>query len=156
VILNHTHFTRGARDIVGRLSTDKNIMVARGLHLVSFMVASAAAFQPAHLQQRMRASRTPMMNARKGGILGAVDDILDYLTNMGGYTGFTEDELKGGKSLNERDMSEFGKPTEDLDENITTAFVVLLILFPSVLGLIAVKIFGTPAFFTYAAKDAGT
>ena len=32
---------------------------------------------------------------RKQGILGAWEDVLDYLTNMGGYTGFTEEELKG-------------------------------------------------------------
>ena len=120
------------------------------------LVAAVAAFQGPTLQRQLaRASHAPMMMARKGGILGAVDDILDYLTNMGGYTGFTEDELKGGKSLNERDMSDFGKPTEDLDDRVTTAFVILLIAFPSVLGLIAIKLFGTPAFFTYAAKDAG-
>ena len=96
------------------------------------------------------------MSQRKGGLLGAVDDILDYLTNMGGYTGFTEDELKGGNvDLNRRDMSEFGRPTE-VDNNVTTAFVIALIAFPSIVGLIAVSIYGAPAIFTFAAKDAGT
>lgn len=31
--------------------------------------------------------------------------VLDYLTNMGGYTGFTEEELKGGGLAN-KDMAE--------------------------------------------------
>ena len=96
-----------------------------------------------------------MNQQRKGGILGAVDDILDYLTNMGGYTGFTEDELKGG-NIGNRDMTDFGKPTEGIDENVTSAFVILLIAFPSILGLIAVSLYGAPAIFTFAAKDAGT
>ena len=37
---------------------------------------------------------------RKQGILGAWEDVLDYLTNMGGYTGFTEEELKGLQGQN--------------------------------------------------------
>ena len=74
---------------------------------------------------------------------------------MGGYTGFTEDMLKGDGTeleLKQKDMSDFGKPT-DLGaggETTTSAFVLLLILFPSTLGIIGVKLFGAPAIFTFA------
>jgi hypothetical protein len=76
------------------------------------------------------------------------------------YTGFTEADLKdtGGEISNERmekraASEDFGKPTEDLNDNITTAFVVLLIAFPSVIGLIGASIYGTPAIFRGVTKD---
>ena len=86
----------------------------------------------------------------KGGLRGVADDILDYLTNMGGYTGFTEQQLKGEtSSLNEVDMERWGQPKTDIDENVTTAFVVILALFPLVLGYIGIKVFGAPQLFTF-------
>ena len=98
-----------------------------------------------------------MMAQRKGGILGAVDDVLDYLTDMGGYTGFQEGELKGDdmgdgemKSLDNRDMSSFGETTEGINDNTTSAFVLLLIVFPSILMFIGIQIFGAPSIFTFA------
>mmetsp|Transcript_43445 Transcript_43445/g.114837 ORF Transcript_43445/g.114837 Transcript_43445/m.114837 type:complete len:141 (+) Transcript_43445:21-443(+) len=88
---------------------------------------------------------------RQGGILGAWEDVLDYLTNMGGYTGFTEEELKSlqadGRELQQRDMEDFGKPTEGLNETTTSAFVILLILLGPGLMLLSVAIYGPPAFF---------
>ena len=82
--------------------------------------------------------------------------MLDYLTNMGGYTGFTEGQLKGdgaSDELERQDISDFGQPTElgEGGEATTTIFVLLLILFPSTLGIIGIKIFGPPAIFTFAA-----
>ena len=130
------------------------------LFLLGAAAHALALHQPSLLHAVSRAPRCAapaLMNTqRKGGLMGAVDDVLDYLTNMGGYTGFTESELKAGGNIGERDMTNFGKPTEGIDDNITTAFVILLIAFPSILGLIAVKLYGTPAIFTFAAKDAGT
>ena len=69
---------------------------------------------------------------------------------MGGYTGFTEEQLKGeASSLNEVDMERWGQPKTDIDENVTTAFVVILTLFPLVLGYIGIKVFGAPQLFTF-------
>ena len=83
-----------------------------------------------------------------------IDDVLDYLTNMGGYTGFTEEELKGGVGstgvdLNQKDMEAFGrqKPEDAATKQTTDVFVVLLIVTP-ILGLFAgIAIFGPPALF---------
>ena len=122
------------------------------LLLIAFSGA-AAGFQPSSSIARVRAVRpaTPIMMARKGGVIGIVDDVLDYLTNMGGYTGFTEEELKGGESLDKKDMTDFGKQTEGVNDNLTTTlFVILLIAFPSILGIIGVSIYGAPSLFTFA------
>lgn len=60
-----------------------------------------------------------------------------WLAN-GRYTGFSEQELKQGgaeqaeQRLQQRDMSSFGEAKDDLNETTTSAFVILLILFPSV------------------------
>ena len=86
---------------------------------------------------------------RREGLGGAWEDVLDYLTNMGGYTGFTEEELKSGQAqLNEKDMKDFGRPSE-VNNDVTTAFVLALIAFPSLVGFIGIKIFGAPAIFTF-------
>ena len=93
------------------------------------------------------------MNEERKGVLGAWEDILDYLTNQGGYTGFTEGELKGENAqsrLNERDMTNFGAPKEGLDENVTNTFVIALIALGPVLLLVGVSIFGAPQIFTFA------
>ena len=76
-----------------------------------------------------------------------IDDVLDYLTNMGGYTGFTEEELKGGEDLSSVDMDAFGKDLETNDA-VTSVFVVVLILVPFIVGAIAFKlgIIGIPRF----------
>ena len=91
-----------------------------------------------------------MLSAKKAFILfQIIDDVLDYLTNMGGYTGFTEEELKGGVGstgvdLNQKDMEAFGrqKPEDAATKQTTDVFVVLLIVTP-ILGLFAgIAIFG--------------
>ena len=76
-----------------------------------------------------------------------VDDVLDYLTNKGGYTGFTEEQLKSGKSLTEDDVANFGKELET-DETITTVFVLLLIATPFIVGYIGftLGVFVEPSF----------
>ena len=76
-----------------------------------------------------------------------VDGVLDYLTNKGGYTGFTEEQLKSGKSLTEDDVANFGKELET-DETITTVFVLLLIATPFIVGYIGftLGVFVEPSF----------
>ena len=96
-----------------------------------------------------------MLSTKKKFILfQIIDDVLDYLTNMGGYTGFTEEELKGGEGvaadLDNKDMDTFGQPTTGLDDNVTSGFVILLILFPSTLMFIGIQLFGVPSLFTFA------
>lgn len=67
---------------------------------------------------------------------------------------FTEEELKGtlgeaaGK-IDQRKMDSFGKAKEGIDETTTTAFVVLLIVFPSALGFLGIALFGPPAIFSF-------
>ena len=78
-----------------------------------------------------------------------IDDVLDYLTDMGGYTGFTEEELKTGADLDAVSSSDkFMRPKEeDAQTKATTdVFVVLLIAVP-LIGLgAAAAIFGSTYF----------
>ena len=78
-----------------------------------------------------------------------IDDVLDYLTDMGGYTGFTEEELKMGADLDAVSSSEtFMRPKqEDAQTKATTdVFVALLIVVP-LIGLGAgAAIFGSTYF----------
>ena len=78
-----------------------------------------------------------------------IDDVLDYLTDMGGYTGFTEEELKMGADLDAVSSSDkFMRPKEeDAQTKATTdVFVVLLIAVP-LIGLgAAAAIFGSTYF----------
>lgn len=76
-----------------------------------------------------------------------VDDVLDYLTNMGGYVGFTEDDLKGGKQLPLKVSDDFGKERET-DDTVTTVFVLLLIATPFIVGAIgfSLGVFVVPSF----------
>ena len=76
-----------------------------------------------------------------------VDDVLDYLTNKGGYVGFTEEQLKGGKPLTEADMEDWGKQLET-DDTVTSVFVILLILTPFIVGYIgfSLGVFVVPSF----------
>ena len=76
-----------------------------------------------------------------------IDDVLDYLTNMGGYTGFTEEQLKSGESLTDADVEDFGKQRET-DSTVTTIFVLLLIATPFIVGSIGFKlgVFVVPSF----------
>lgn len=76
-----------------------------------------------------------------------VDDVLDYLTNMGGYVGFTEGQLKGDQPLTKADSDNFGKVYET-DDNVTTAFVLLLIATPFIVGAIgfSLGVFVVPSF----------
>ncbi|KAL1504917.1 hypothetical protein AB1Y20_008684 [Prymnesium parvum] len=96
--------------------------------------------------------------SEKEGLLAVWEDVLDYLTNMGGYTGFTEEELKGGlgaaeppgqisERLKEKDMQAFGRPTEGINSTTTTIFVILLILLGPGLMLLSIAVYGPPAFF---------
>ena len=68
-----------------------------------------------------------------------LDDVLDYLTNMGGYTGFSEDQLKGDGPLSDVDTENFGVELET-DDTVTTVFVVVLIMVPFIVGFIAFKL----------------
>ena len=78
-----------------------------------------------------------------------VDDVLDYLTNKGGYTGFTEGQLKSGQPLTEADMSmvNFGKQRET-DNTVTTIFVLLLLATPFIVGSagFSLGVFVVPSF----------
>ena len=66
---------------------------------------------------------------------------------MGGYTGFTEDQLKGGKQLTQEDVKDFGVERET-DETVTTIFVILLIATPFLVGAIgfSLGVFVVPSF----------
>mmetsp|Transcript_6061 Transcript_6061/g.19973 ORF Transcript_6061/g.19973 Transcript_6061/m.19973 type:complete len:141 (+) Transcript_6061:29-451(+) len=94
-----------------------------------------------------------------GFLAEAIDDVLTYLTNMGGYTGFTEADLKGDGSSSsvskldsQTDLDKWGKKKEVSSEATTTAFVLLLIIFPSALGFLFIQLYGAPAIFTFAAQ----
>ena len=50
-----------------------------------------------------------------------VDDVLDWLSDKGGYTGFTEEQLRSGEDLREVDMESFGEGTK-VDNATTDAF----------------------------------
>ena len=71
----------------------------------------------------------------------------DQLTNMGGYTGFTEDQLKGDQQLTEADVENFGVERAT-DDTVTTVFVLLLIATPFIVGAIgfSLGIFVVPSF----------
>lgn len=88
---------------------------------------------------------------KKFFLVQIIDDILDYLTNMGGYTGFTEEMLKGDSAaadLNQVDMTDFGKPkAQDETANRTTDILVILLIVGPLLGLFAAGLkFGTGMF----------
>ena len=70
-----------------------------------------------------------------------VDDVLDWLSDKGGYTGFTEEQLRSGEDLREQvDMESFGEGTK-VDNATTDAFVVFLVLLPLIVIFGAVKVF---------------
>jgi hypothetical protein len=90
--------------------------------------------QPLHVRTRL----PPLLLAKKK--IPVLDDVLDYLTNMGGYTGFSEQDLKeGGGRLDQVDMETFGKDIETNDA-VTTVFVLVLIAVPFIVGAIAFKL----------------
>ena len=69
-----------------------------------------------------------------------VDDVLDWLSDKGGYTGFTEEQLRSGEDLRDVDMESFGEGTK-VDNATTDAFVVFLVLLPLIVIFGAVKVF---------------
>ena len=70
-----------------------------------------------------------------------VDDVLDWLSDKGGYTGFTEEQLRSGEDLREQvDMDSFGEGTK-VDNATTDAFVIFLVLLPLIVIFGAVKVF---------------
>ena len=70
-----------------------------------------------------------------------VDDVLDWLSDKGGYTGFTEEQLRSGEDLREStDMESFGEGTK-VDNATTDAFVIFLVLLPLIVIVGAVKVF---------------
>lgn len=128
-------------------------LTTRGIALTGITSTSRRAPTLHHASSRRRSF--VVLSAKKKFILfQIIDDVLDYLTNMGGYTGFTEEELKGGVGstgvdLNQKDMEAFGrqKPEDAATKQTTDVFVVLLIVTP-ILGLFAgIAIFGPPALF---------
>ena len=59
---------------------------------------------------------------------------------MGGYNGFTEEELKmGGDSLDRVDMDEFGRELET-DDTVTTVFIIVFLFVPVIVGAIAFQL----------------
>ena len=85
------------------MSVLRTVLVVTTAIQVQAFVAMSHNAQPTHRRlQRMRLAQPE----RKKGLLGAWEDVLDYLTNMGGYTGFTEEELKGGQASTEWQMIE--------------------------------------------------
>ena len=98
-----------------------------------------------------RRARTIVLAEKKFILFQIIDDILDYLTNMGGYTGFTEEMLKSDSAaadLNEVDMTDFGRPkAQDDTANRTTDILVILLIVGPLLGLFAAGLkFGTGMF----------
>lgn len=98
-----------------------------------------------------RRGRTIVLAEKKFFLFQIIDDILDYLTNMGGYTGFTEEMLKGDSAaadLNKVDMTDFGRPkAQDDTANRTTDILVILLIVGPLLGLFAAGLkFGTGMF----------
>ena len=73
--------------------------------------------------------------------------MLADLTNKGGYTGFTEEQLKGSTPLTEADVADFGKEVETND-TVTTIFVLLLIATPFIVGSngFSLGVFVVPSF----------
>jgi len=129
------------------------------------MLITAEAYRPVlrpclqSRNQRHVSSRLGAEGGKPNPIVAVVDDVLTYLTNMGGYTGFTEADLKGDGSSNapveldsETDLENWGKPKKVTSEATTTAFVVLLITFPAVLGILFIQVYGAPALFTFATQ----
>ena len=98
------------------------------------------------LTPRARPRHRPAVAGLLDGPLKAWEDVLDYLTNMGGYTGFTEGELKGGK-IDEARVESFGRPQGDASETTTTVFVSLLIALPISALFLAIALFGPPSLF---------
>ena len=96
------------------------------------------------MQQRLATNRHQQQPLMRVPI---VDDVLDYLTNMGGYTGFTEGQLKGETPITAKDMENFGKETET-DDTVTTVFVLVLIATPFIVGAIgfSLGVFVVPSF----------
>ena len=82
------------------------------------------------------------------------------LLSQGGYTGFTEEELKGvqGGAADadalERKVSNdsFMRPKEqdEASKQTTDVFVTALIIFPLALLVVGAAVFGAPAIFTFA------
>lgn len=117
---------------------------------VALLSTAAAAFSTGNGVVLRSSSSQPLLRARASPAIAKipiVDDVLDYLTNMGGYTGFTEDQLKGGKQLTQEDVKDFGVERET-DETVTTIFVILLIATPFIVGAIgfSLGVFVVPSF----------
>ena len=77
----------------------------------------------------LRMGPPPPPDPTDGGIITRIgrtwDDVLDYLTNMGGYTGFSEEQLKSGgakqveQNLADRTpLDDFGQPREYTDSRV--------------------------------------
>jgi hypothetical protein len=103
----------------------------------AFEVSQARAYRPA----RSRATSRPVL------MRNPIDDVVNYLTNMGGYTGFTEGQLKGETALTDADVEDFGKQTATND-TVTTVFVLLLLATPLIVGYIgfSIGVFAVPSF----------
>ena len=117
--------------------------------VVAWLAVRADALQPSTSALRLKrpsGAHTPLLRMMVGGGGGGgkripiLDDVLDYLTNMGGYNGFTEEELKmGGDSLDRVDMDEFGRELET-DDTVTTVFIIVFLFVPVIVGAIAFQL----------------
>ena len=123
-----------------------------GLALLLTSSGGASAFSSSSLRASGSSPPSPLIVGRRLNAspllkVPIVDDVLDYLTNMGGYTGFTEDQLKGDRQLTEADVENFGVERAT-DDTVTTVFVLLLIATPFIVGAIgfSLGIFVVPSF----------
>ena len=122
----------------------------RGLVLVLLLCVGCTAFQSSlgrhDVSRRRQLTQRPLLK-RPLMRIPIVDDVLDYLTNQGGYTGFTEAQLKGDRPLTEADTENFGKELAT-DDRVTTAFVLLLLATPFLVGVVGFKlgVFVVPRF----------
>lgn len=116
--------------------------------LALILVALSDAFQlrpPAPVPRSRLLSHSTLMR------IPIVDDVLDYLTNKGGYIGFTEEQLKGDVPLTEADTENFGQELQE-NETVTTVFVIVLILVPFIVGYIAysLDLIAVPSYLKFA------
>ena len=118
--------------------------------VVAWLAVRADAFPPRTSALRLklpRGAHTPLLRMAAGGGGGGggkkipiLDDVLDYLTNMGGYTGFSEEQLKsGGDGLDSVDMDDFGRELET-DDTVTTVFIIVFLFVPLIVGFIAFQL----------------
>ncbi len=135
------------------------------------MLSFCLAFAVGASSARPRSAHAQWVGATQGRAVGGatraaaptmrnpVDDVLDFLSDMGGYNGFTEAELRDfaadetadelDKRLAARSLDSFGEKVPT-DERVTNAFVLLLIAFPLVSLYVGATVVGVPSLFKFS------